>query len=273
VTCLAVAQLTQALGRANFRFISIMKLYLAGKIDKHDWRHNIVPDLRNWDYYLLTSGYSLDRLQEWPVWHGVILGNHDYTGPYFIGCDHGCYHGSNEHGYGINSNGCGSSGTFAHTQVFTMCHAAIQKCDVFFAWIDTTDCYGTIAEIGLAYGLRRKILVAGPKMFDDMWFVYQMASRKQFGIRDPVKSLEKLLNTRVDYYEYIRSDEWRAKANAAKERVGYRCQVCNQHRSETILDAHHRTYERLGNEHPDDITVLCRDCHKLYERNKRLKQS
>lgn len=69
---------------------------------------------------------------------------------------------------------------------------------------------------------------------------------------------------RIDYYTYINSPEWRAKANAAKQRAGFHCQVCNRSASEVQLDAHHRTYERLGNENPDDITVLCRDCHELY---------
>jgi len=74
----------------------------------------------------------------------------------------------------------------------------------------------------------------------------------------------------VNYYAYIRSPEWRAKADAAKRRAGYRCQVCNRPSSQVVLNAHHRTYERLGNELPEDITVLCEDCHKLYEKNKRV---
>lgn len=73
---------------------------------------------------------------------------------------------------------------------------------------------------------------------------------------------------RVDYYEYIKSPAWKAKAAAAKKRAGYRCQVCNRHKKEVRLEAHHRTYERLGNERPEDITVLCRDCHELYEANR-----
>ncbi len=76
----------------------------------------------------------------------------------------------------------------------------------------------------------------------------------------------------VDYYTYIQSDRWRQKANQAKQRAGYRCQICNRSASETQLDAHHRTYERLGNEAPEDITVLCRDCHFLYEANNKLRK-
>lgn len=73
---------------------------------------------------------------------------------------------------------------------------------------------------------------------------------------------------RPDYYEYIRSQAWRQRADAAKKRAGYRCQVCYKHRDEVQLDAHHRTYERLGRERPEDITVLCRNCHQLYESNR-----
>jgi len=74
---------------------------------------------------------------------------------------------------------------------------------------------------------------------------------------------------KINYYEYIQSPVWRAKAEAAKERAGHRCQVCNRGKADgVILNAHHRTYERLGNELPEDITVLCKHCHELYEKNK-----
>ena len=73
----------------------------------------------------------------------------------------------------------------------------------------------------------------------------------------------------INYPEYILTPGWRVRATKAKELVGWRCQVCNRHKSEVTLDAHHRTYERLGDERPEDITVLCRDCHGLYESNKK----
>ncbi len=70
------------------------------------------------------------------------------------------------------------------------------------------------------------------------------------------------------YPEYLASDEWKAKAAAAKKAAGMRCQVCNA--ADTILDTHHRTYERIGNERPEDLIVLCRDCHALFHENGRL---
>jgi 5-methylcytosine-specific restriction endonuclease McrA len=72
-----------------------------------------------------------------------------------------------------------------------------------------------------------------------------------------------------EYLDYIDSPEWREKADRAKKRAGYRCQVCNKPGSETTLDAHHRTYVRFGNEQDDDITVLCRACHDLFENKKK----
>lgn len=75
--------------------------------------------------------------------------------------------------------------------------------------------------------------------------------------------------TTLNYYAYITSDEWRNKAEKAKARAGYRCQICNAHQSDVMLHAHHRTYERLGNERPDDITVLCEECHgKFHDKPK-----
>jgi len=63
--------------------------------------------------------------------------------------------------------------------------------------------------------------------------------------------------------EYIDSDEWKARAKYYKQQAGFRCRVCNS--DSDTLDAHHRTYERLGNELDSDITVLCRPCHELFE--------
>lgn len=72
---------------------------------------------------------------------------------------------------------------------------------------------------------------------------------------------------KVNYAAYIVSDDWKRKAEAAKKRAGYRCQVCNKDRSQVLqLEAHHRTYEHLGEEKSSDITVLCNECHDLFSK-------
>lgn len=73
----------------------------------------------------------------------------------------------------------------------------------------------------------------------------------------------------IVYKEYISSPAWKMKAQAAKERAGNRCMVCN---SDINIQAHHRTYERLGQELPEDITVLCAKCHELFSKTHRVGQ-
>jgi hypothetical protein len=65
------------------------------------------------------------------------------------------------------------------------------------------------------------------------------------------------------YRQYLQSDDWRRRADAAKARFGGRCALCN---AIANLQAHHRTYERVGHEAPDDLTALCDDCHSAYHR-------
>jgi 5-methylcytosine-specific restriction endonuclease McrA len=87
-------------------------------------------------------------------------------------------------------------------------------------------------------------------------------ARKNFG--------KKTKNKRVDYHQYINSLEWINKSEQAKKRAEYRCQVCNRSNSEVVLHTHHRTYERLGNEKDQDLTVLCQVCHQIFHENRRL---
>jgi 5-methylcytosine-specific restriction endonuclease McrA len=65
-------------------------------------------------------------------------------------------------------------------------------------------------------------------------------------------------NDEFDYTAYLQSPEWWAKRTQAVERAGGRCQLCNSAKS---LNVHHRTYARIGNEDPGDLTVLCHRCH------------
>lgn len=69
----------------------------------------------------------------------------------------------------------------------------------------------------------------------------------------------------MPYQEYLQTPEWAAKRKLTLERDGYRCRVCN---SEQQLRAHHRTYERRGNEDLDDLTTLCQPCHDRFHNGK-----
>lgn len=87
-------------------------------------------------------------------------------------------------------------------------------------------------------------------------------------VRDLEAELRQL-RPEPSYKEYLRSPEWREKAAEARARAGGRCQVCN---TNADLQVHHRTYERLRDELPEDLTVLCHACHEVFHRSRRLSQ-
>lgn len=74
----------------------------------------------------------------------------------------------------------------------------------------------------------------------------------------------------VEYKDYLETDHWKKLAEETKRLAGYRCQVCN---SERNLNAHHRTYERKGDELQGDLVCLCDHCHALFHRFERIKES
>lgn len=106
-------------------------VYLAGKIQQNCWRHDLVEGLRghSWDDGFLEQRTFI------------------YTGPFFVNCDHGCYHGPNSHG-------CGRDWWPPYQpqrhEVAQLCVAALQRSNLVFCYIESLDCYGTLVEIGQA---------------------------------------------------------------------------------------------------------------------------
>lgn len=63
----------------------------------------------------------------------------------------------------------------------------------------------------------------------------------------------------AEYTAYLESDAWRALRAETIRRAGYRCESCGRG---GVLDVHHaQGYRNLGNEDPDELQALCRDCH------------
>lgn len=65
----------------------------------------------------------------------------------------------------------------------------------------------------------------------------------------------------VDYQEYIKSKLWAKKREAARKRAGFKCELCYKPKN---LNVHHKTYEHLGDERPNELICLCRGCHKKF---------
>lgn len=68
----------------------------------------------------------------------------------------------------------------------------------------------------------------------------------------------------VDYVKYLSGAAWRNNQVRLRELVaaGHACRLCpNSAAQGHIIEAHHRTYERLGAEIDGDLIALCRECH------------
>lgn len=64
------------------------------------------------------------------------------------------------------------------------------------------------------------------------------------------------------YNERIHSLEWLGLKQAIIRKRGANCEVCGVLGSDRRLEMHHLTYRNLGEEKPEDLQLLCLDCHK-----------
>ncbi len=145
------------------------KVYLAGKITKHGWRDAIVMSGHTAGHWVdYDDGVDIDwnsgdiwepenTPREWSLRENP---RYAITGPFFVGCDHGCTHGKSTHAI---AGGCVQShyGEM-RDEARRLCLAAIRGSDIVFAWLDDATAYGTIAEIGYASALGKRIVVAVP---------------------------------------------------------------------------------------------------------------
>lgn len=145
-------------------------VYLAGKIRKNCWRHSLVAGLRDhhWNFGPLKQDDFV------------------YVGPFFVGCDHGCYHQVSSHG---NGSGCTHNQESSQPCVAELCRTAIRKADLLFCYLDSADCYGTIAEIERAhvYGVPAVIAFApniATAKLNDFWFVCTVAKQVHYGVNE-----------------------------------------------------------------------------------------
>jgi hypothetical protein len=65
------------------------------------------------------------------------------------------------------------------------------------------------------------------------------------------------------YSEYLRSDHWQGIRALALRRAGNKCQMCS---SRDFLQVHHNNYLRLWCEWPEDVIVLCDNCHEKHHK-------
>jgi|SRR3990167_688287 len=67
--------------------------------------------------------------------------------------------------------------------------------------------------------------------------------------------------SKEEYQQYINSPTWKQKRAAALERAQHRCAICGFSKWSRTLEVHHVTYERFRHELPEDLVVVCTQCH------------
>lgn len=67
------------------------------------------------------------------------------------------------------------------------------------------------------------------------------------------------------YSRYLRSARWQCRRKAILWRDRRRCRVCGGHGTE----AHHLTYENVGDELQEDLITLCGPCHDRMKNERR----
>jgi hypothetical protein len=75
---------------------------------------------------------------------------------------------------------------------------------------------------------------------------------------DPKPEPTTPLTAKERYAAYLATTEWRARRISIIRRDKKRCTECGSKRR---LQVHHKTYERVGEELPEDLITLCDDCH------------
>lgn len=161
------------------------KVYLVGKIYKNDWRHELIPSLRNHQW----SDGDID------------CGHFIYVGPFFVGCDHGCYHGTNGHGAYLDNHNdeCNAENPSIFEEVALRCQNGVRRADMVFAYIETMDAIGSMVELGMATELSKPITLCISPVLSRREF-RMLAAFGNVELKCNIKpgDLSGLLNTAID---------------------------------------------------------------------------
>lgn len=146
------------------------RVYLAGKVGHTDWRHSIFP-LRHVELRY-DKARDLVLLDQSPLTGDGF----EYAGPYFLGDDHGCFHGPSQHGIidpgwadGHSMDDPDFPQVIERRTVMQSCLNWLKNADVVFCWLDSLDAYGTLVELGYAKALGIPIYLAPSMHVQAAW--------------------------------------------------------------------------------------------------------
>lgn len=132
--------------------VRLPKVYMAGSMRSGEgWRGIGVTDRSS------RTG-STFSVNEWAGSSFLAHGRFIYVGPFSISDDHGCAHGSPHMAFGCGDEFFGEK-TRYRRELIEECQDRIFRCDIFAAYIDRDDCFGTLVEIGMAKAMDKLIWV------------------------------------------------------------------------------------------------------------------
>jgi hypothetical protein len=293
----------KTIGKQNLQ--SPLRVYFAGKVrGDMDWRSWLFHDARIMSRDPCEGEINIYGADKYTP--GTVL----YGGPSALSCDHGCWHDT-EHGivnpFDSNRDFMQENGGSIHAgwewpstlvepascpegsnglskkQAVERCMYQIHMADAIYAFIDSPDCHGTLAEIGFAYAVGVPIhLVFADKLEnsrtvidhdnhgmetgrDDFWFIKQMATTVDYGgpragvhhiAYSAIKSLRPAKPIRR---ERIKTSD-RVKILT---RDNYQCQMCGVSRTDgAVLEIDHiHPISKGGSNGLHNLQVLCRECN------------
>ena len=162
------------------------RVYLAGKISQdHCWREDIIQnyDDRDWGrraafaFEYSEKAFDPETIVSIRTHSGPV----DVVGPFFMGMDHEGLRGRDFHA-GDDTDYDPADRDATQKLVHAVSMARISRADFVFACINEVDCFGTIAEIGVAHGSGVPVhLFFGENLTlqqrYDLWFVARCATR------------------------------------------------------------------------------------------------
>jgi nucleoside 2-deoxyribosyltransferase len=125
-----------------------LAVYMAGSMRRgEDWRGLGITDRER--------GICANNEATIETWRAAAYEDKDfiYVGPFATSCDHGCAHGSAHMAFS-----CSDEDT-PRSKLFAACVDAISRCDIFAAYINRPQLFGTFAEIGIAKAMGKKIWI------------------------------------------------------------------------------------------------------------------
>lgn len=165
------------------------KIYLAGRISKHDWRS---PSGMDFEHDFWSFGFP-----------EIERDRYIFVGPNFVSCDHGCGHYPTGHGADSCLTPSGMYDPHGGNRkirefIARHCLSAIDRAEIVFAWLEP-EAYGTVAELGYAHAMKKKIFIAGPGhpiqdgTANEMWLVSSFADEHLYA-ETPQAALEMVLD-------------------------------------------------------------------------------